>query len=147
MWWVYNPHDGRRQANSKAQLDLMNMVPGLNGSLKGGVATMSDLERAAAAMEIWNKEKGFAAVVLVAGWFIKVCPCNKCLMRSDSCSRASADLLRATHLLLRDSLTEGLLSISAINNVSTTRFHVQHAASWACAWPHLVRIGQLVTRG
>ena len=34
---------------------------------------MTDAERAQAALGIWNKEKGFAAAVLVVGWLTKVC--------------------------------------------------------------------------
>ena len=64
VWWVYTPHDGRRQANSAAQEELM----------KGGAGhEMTPEERTEAALMIWNKEKGLAALVIVAGWLCKVC--------------------------------------------------------------------------
>ncbi|KAL5492447.1 hypothetical protein ACEPAI_3894 [Sanghuangporus weigelae] len=62
VWWVYTPHDGRRQANSAAQEQLM----------QGSGHNMTDEERTAAAMRIWNKEKGLAATVLIFGWCAKV---------------------------------------------------------------------------
>lgn len=66
VWWVYTPHDGRRQANSKAQEDMMNAGPGLSGH------NMTESERVAAATSIWNEEKGTATAVIVLGWLAKV---------------------------------------------------------------------------
>ena len=62
-WWYWNPHDGKRIANSAAQKEMME---------SGGPA-MTDEERASLAQQIWNKEKGFAAFVLIVGWLLKVC--------------------------------------------------------------------------
>jgi uncharacterized membrane protein/cbb3-type cytochrome oxidase subunit 3 len=64
VWWVYTPHDGRRQANSAAQEEMM----------KGGLGRhhMSDSDREAAAMRIWNHEKGTAAALIIMSWFFKV---------------------------------------------------------------------------
>jgi len=59
LWWVYNPHDGKRIANSEAQKDIM------------GASNITDEERKQAAQLIWNKEKGFAATLLVLGWLSK----------------------------------------------------------------------------
>ncbi|KAI0955186.1 hypothetical protein AcW1_006844 [Taiwanofungus camphoratus] len=66
VWWVYTPHDGRRQANSKAQEDMMNAGPGLSGH------NMTESERVAAATSIWNEEKGTATAVIVLGWLAKI---------------------------------------------------------------------------
>jgi len=63
LWWVYNPHDGQRIANSEAQKKMMGSV---------GNHTMTDEERREAAQLIWNKEKGLAAAVLIGGWLIKI---------------------------------------------------------------------------
>lgn len=63
-WWVYNPHDGKRIANSDAQKDMMG----------SGGPTMTDEERKQAAQLIWNQEKGLAATVLIIGWLLKVGP-------------------------------------------------------------------------
>jgi len=63
-WWVVNPHDGRRQANSAAQEDMMR---------NANITHLTDEERAAAAMTIWNQEKGFALTLLILGWVVKVC--------------------------------------------------------------------------
>ena len=61
-WWVYNPHDGKRIANSDAQKSMMDM----------GGPQMTDEERRVAAQGIWNKEKGVAGTVLIIGWCLKV---------------------------------------------------------------------------
>lgn len=66
MWWVYIPHDGRRVANSDAQREMMGGASGSEGH------NMTESERTAAALGIWNKEKGFAAMVLILGWLIKI---------------------------------------------------------------------------
>lgn len=65
VWWVYTPHDGRRQANGAAQEEMMN---------KGGAGghVMSEQERQDAAMMIWNQEKGTAAAVIIISWLSKV---------------------------------------------------------------------------
>jgi len=62
VWWVYTPHDGRRTANSKAQEDMMT----------GGNSGISQEDREAAAMMIWNHEKGMAAAVIVISWLFKI---------------------------------------------------------------------------
>ncbi|KAG8914908.1 hypothetical protein FRC01_003869 [Tulasnella sp. 417] len=64
-WWVYNPHDGKHAANSPAQQEVADVGPG-----KG--VPMSDAERYSAAQALWDKEKGTAALVLAAGWIIKL---------------------------------------------------------------------------
>lgn len=64
VWWVYTPHDGRVQANSAAQKEVMDSG--------GGGHQMSEEERVAAAMSIWNAEKGIATAMLVLGWLLKV---------------------------------------------------------------------------
>jgi hypothetical protein len=64
MWFAYTPHDGRRVANSAAQRDMMEDA----GKM------MDDQARKVAAEEIWKSERGFAAAVLIFGWFVKVSP-------------------------------------------------------------------------
>ncbi|KAL6307229.1 Inositolphosphorylceramide synthase subunit Kei1-domain-containing protein, partial [Sparassis latifolia] len=66
LWWVYTPHDGRRQANSDAQREMMN-----SGAPVGGSRNMTELERVDAAMAIWDEEKGRATAVIVLGWLAK----------------------------------------------------------------------------
>ncbi|KAI5124279.1 hypothetical protein M0805_005126 [Coniferiporia weirii] len=63
VWWIYTPHDGRRHANSEAQKQLMQ---------GGGGHDMTEEERTAAALQIWNKEKGLAAAVIIVGWCAKI---------------------------------------------------------------------------
>lgn len=63
VWWVYNPHDGKRIANSEAQKEMMGA---------SGGTSMTDDERRQAAQLIWNKEKGLAAAFLTVGWLLKV---------------------------------------------------------------------------
>ncbi|GJJ11048.1 hypothetical protein Clacol_005279 [Clathrus columnatus] len=65
VWWVYTPHDGKRVANSDAQRAMMGGASGNEGH------NMTEAERTAAALGIWNKEKSFAAAVLIIGWLIK----------------------------------------------------------------------------
>ncbi|KAF8159608.1 Inositolphosphorylceramide synthase subunit Kei1-domain-containing protein [Crassisporium funariophilum] len=64
VWWLWTPHDGRRQANSAAQKAMMEI----------GNAThhLTDEERRDAAMTIWNHEKGLAAAVIIVSWMFKI---------------------------------------------------------------------------
>ena len=70
VWWVYTPHDGRRQANSAAQEEMMKNVHQV------GSGNMTDEERVRAATMIWNKEKGTAAIVITLSWLAKVRPAS-----------------------------------------------------------------------
>ncbi|KAI0630830.1 DUF1753-domain-containing protein [Trametes polyzona] len=63
LWWFYTPHDGRVIANSDAQKEVMESGAGHN---------MTDEERAAAAMTIWNAEKGVASAMIIIGWIAKI---------------------------------------------------------------------------
>jgi inositol phosphorylceramide synthase regulatory subunit len=65
-WWLYTPHDGRRQANSKAQEEMMKTGVTIDGH------TWTTEERVEAAMIIWNKEKGTAAAFIALSWIVKV---------------------------------------------------------------------------
>lgn len=65
MWYVHTPHDGRRVANSEAQKAMMGHIDETMGG-------MTDQERAEAAQGVWKSERGFAAAVLIFGWFTKV---------------------------------------------------------------------------
>ncbi|KAM0748757.1 DUF1753-domain-containing protein [Meredithblackwellia eburnea MCA 4105] len=63
IWYIYVPHDGERVANSEAQKEMMG----------GGSAAKLDPEaRKAAALALWQSERGFSAAVIVGGWLLKV---------------------------------------------------------------------------
>jgi inositol phosphorylceramide synthase regulatory subunit len=71
VWWVYTPHDGRQEIASEAQKQIMEAGG-------GGHTNMTAAERAQAATELWNSEKGTAAAVITLGWLSKVCrPCSR----------------------------------------------------------------------
>jgi len=65
VWWLWTPHDGRRQANSAAQKAMME-----HGNISS--QSLSDEERKVAAMTIWNHEKGLAAAVIIVSWMFKI---------------------------------------------------------------------------
>jgi hypothetical protein len=67
QWWLYTPHDGRRNANSPAQQALIDGYIGEH-------QTMSEAERAAAAERVWRAEKAQALTIIILGWLIKVRP-------------------------------------------------------------------------
>ncbi|KAL4066196.1 Inositolphosphorylceramide synthase subunit Kei1-domain-containing protein [Scleroderma yunnanense] len=64
VWWIYTPHDGRRQANSPAQ-EAIREGAGVNH-------TMTDAQLAAAADILWHEEKGTAAMVIALSWAAKI---------------------------------------------------------------------------
>ncbi|KAH9967543.1 Inositolphosphorylceramide synthase subunit Kei1-domain-containing protein [Russula dissimulans] len=63
-WWLYTPHDGRRNANSPAQQALIDAYIGEH-------QTMSEAERTAAAERVWRAEKAQAMIIIILGWVIK----------------------------------------------------------------------------
>ncbi|KDQ61335.1 hypothetical protein JAAARDRAFT_88945, partial [Jaapia argillacea MUCL 33604] len=63
IWFLFTPHDGRRQASSPAQEDIMKSVPNHRN--------MTEDERMTAALTIWNKEKGPALSIIIIGWLVK----------------------------------------------------------------------------
>ncbi|KAI9434543.1 Inositolphosphorylceramide synthase subunit Kei1-domain-containing protein [Russula earlei] len=63
-WWLYTPHDGRRNANSPAQQALIDAYIGEHQS-------MSEAERTAAAERVWRAEKAQALTIIILGWLIK----------------------------------------------------------------------------
>jgi len=63
-WWVYNPHDGERIANSDAQKAVAGQGPGNHN--------MTHDDRLHAAQQIWNEEKGLAGACLTIGWMCKI---------------------------------------------------------------------------
>jgi len=65
VWWLWTPHDGRRQANSAAQKAMMD-----HGNSTAPHLTAK--ERKEAAMAIWNQEKGLAATVIIFSWIFKI---------------------------------------------------------------------------
>jgi hypothetical protein len=68
MWWIYIPHDGKQQANSLAQQEMINAFIGEHRNF-------TDEARTEAAMTIWNHEKGTAATVIVLSWLTKIYFC------------------------------------------------------------------------
>lgn len=63
FWWIYTPHDGRRQFNSAAQEELSKL---------GGISqNMTEEQRTAAAMALWKDEQGLATIIIVLGWLAK----------------------------------------------------------------------------
>ncbi|KAI9444485.1 Inositolphosphorylceramide synthase subunit Kei1-domain-containing protein [Lactarius indigo] len=63
-WWLYTPHDGRRNANSPAQQAIIEGYIGQHQD-------MSPEERAAAAERVWRAEKSQALTIIILGWLIK----------------------------------------------------------------------------
>ncbi|KAI9508371.1 hypothetical protein F5148DRAFT_964881, partial [Russula earlei] len=61
-WWLYTPHDGRRNANSPAQQALINAYIGEH-------QTISEAERTAAAERVWRAEKAQALTIIILGCF------------------------------------------------------------------------------
>ncbi|CAL1715245.1 unnamed protein product [Somion occarium] len=66
LWWVYTPHDGKKQANSPAQQEMAKSTPDIVQN------DMSEEERVYAAMRMWDHEKGMATTVIVLGWIAKI---------------------------------------------------------------------------
>ncbi len=65
VWWLWTPHDGRQQANSSAQKEMMDLG-------NSSAPHLTPEQRKDAAMAIWNHEKGLAAAVIVVSWLFKV---------------------------------------------------------------------------
>ncbi|KIK61638.1 hypothetical protein GYMLUDRAFT_96488 [Collybiopsis luxurians FD-317 M1] len=64
VWWFQTPHDGRTNANSPAQLQIIAASPDIHH--------LTDEERAVAAGKIWNHEKGTALAVIIISWLAKI---------------------------------------------------------------------------
>ncbi|KAJ3801280.1 Inositolphosphorylceramide synthase subunit Kei1-domain-containing protein [Lentinula aff. detonsa] len=64
VWWFQTPHDGRRLANSPAQMQIIDAAPGYHN--------MTDAQRALAAEQVWNHEKGTALAVIIVSWLSKI---------------------------------------------------------------------------
>lgn len=75
QWYVYNPHDGKRIANSAAQKEILE---GSTGASSPGGSGLGDdsAERARKALAVWQDERGFSTFVLAAGWLLKVSRCD-----------------------------------------------------------------------
>jgi inositol phosphorylceramide synthase regulatory subunit len=71
-WWVYTEHNGERVINSDAQKKLIDVAI--------DIPELSIDERHRIAQELWDKEKGQAAAVIIIGWLLKVnsLPCQVC---------------------------------------------------------------------
>lgn len=65
VWWLYNPHDGRRVSNSAAQDQIIK-------NYLGETEKVSEEERTRLALQLWRREKGVAIAIIVLGWLIKV---------------------------------------------------------------------------
>lgn len=62
-WWIYTPHDGKQTPHSAAQEELIRGAT--------GIPVYTDEERERMALQLWNKEKGLTAAVLIIGWLLK----------------------------------------------------------------------------
>ncbi|KAK4687855.1 inositol phosphorylceramide synthase regulatory subunit, partial [Tremellales sp. Uapishka_1] len=71
-YWYSVPHDGRRTANSQAQIDLINLAASRGEISPVDTGGGTDETRVALAGEIWRNERGFAMGVLFVGWIVKV---------------------------------------------------------------------------
>ncbi|PPQ62881.1 hypothetical protein CVT24_006278 [Panaeolus cyanescens] len=65
VWWLWTPHDGRRQVNSEAQKAMIELA-------NSAAQNLTDVQRKEAAMTIWNHEKGLAATVIIVSWLSKI---------------------------------------------------------------------------
>lgn len=74
-YWYELPHDGRRTANSQAQMDLINLAAS-RGEIPTPTETtdQDDATRVALAEGIWTEEKVYAGWALIFGWLLKVSP-------------------------------------------------------------------------
>ncbi|PKI82901.1 hypothetical protein MVES_003320 [Malassezia vespertilionis] len=89
LWWfIYAPHDGKPVTNSSHQAGLMDLIESLESEYRTAeemtrfrhkeynMSTPEGQQHAALrtqnAHEIWATERGFAAVVLVIGWLLKI---------------------------------------------------------------------------
>jgi len=67
-WWRFTAHDGKRITNSPAQEEVAT-----GGASYGHhPPILNEAQRAEAALELWNKEKNFAASLIFVGWCIKL---------------------------------------------------------------------------
>jgi len=64
VWWLWTPHDGHPQAHSAAQEGVIRVA--------NITQHLTPAEREAAAMAIWNYEKGTAAAVIAISWLFKI---------------------------------------------------------------------------
>ncbi|KAG6897192.1 hypothetical protein C0992_003489 [Termitomyces sp. T32_za158] len=64
VWWLYTPHDGSWTVNSPAQEYIIHV--------SNVTITLTPEEREAAAMKIWNHEKGTAAAIIILSWLSKI---------------------------------------------------------------------------
>jgi hypothetical protein len=72
-YWYDLPHDGRRNANSQAQQDIINLAVSRGEIPQPTDSTEQDDARTAAlAGQIWEEEKVYAGWALIFGWLLKV---------------------------------------------------------------------------
>ena len=118
LWWVYTPHDGTVQIHSDAQKAVQESGPGHN---------MTAQERAAAAMTIWNAEKGIATAMIVMGWILKVCiiVCFSVLPYPYLRRNVVSDLFRRPAILVRHPPPQGLLPLAPPLPIIFTKRHRQ----------------------
>lgn len=117
IWWVLTPHDGRRIANSEAQKAMQGV----------GAGPYDPNERKALAEGVWSSERGFAAAVLVLGWFLKV---RSLPISCFSIADPRSDLLHPHTLLVRFTSTQRIISHSPSLETDTPhRTHRQRHTS------------------
>jgi hypothetical protein len=64
QWWIYTEHDGKQMAHSKAQEEIIKTAV--------GISVYTEEQRTRMAKELWEKENGFAALIIVVGWLLKL---------------------------------------------------------------------------
>jgi hypothetical protein len=71
-YWYDLPHDGKRNANSQAQQDLIDLAASRGEIPMPDTSDQDDATRAALAGQIWQEEKVYAGWALIFGWLLKV---------------------------------------------------------------------------
>lgn len=64
IWWVYHPHDGKREVHSDAQREILEK--------SAHPSNLDPEQQRLAAQTIWTSERGFSLVVLCGSWLIKI---------------------------------------------------------------------------
>jgi hypothetical protein len=123
VYWYQIPHDGRRTANSQAQIDLINLAASRgeippphsdeNSPIGGdGMDGQTEL-RVALAQEIWKDEKVYAGWALIFGWALKVSVVERTCIglgvssrrrKPSRCSQCSSAKQDPRHIYLRRSI-------------------------------------------
>ena len=128
-WWLYTPHDGRRNANSPAQQALIDGYIGEH-------QTMSEAERTAAAERVWHAEKAQALTIIILGWLIKVRLLKSFLVLVLIAHFWMQVLFRRSSIFLRASSPPRNLSLSPTHTPKYVWYKLRRHASREGLVPH-----------